>query len=57
VPLGQTEGQRILQALHIDIENVAAAAVAAPQDLHSSAFGADMAAMRHEDLEVRIFKT
>ena len=57
VPLGQTEGQRILQALHGDIETVAYAAVAAPQNMHSSVFGADMAAMRHEGLEVRIFKT
>ncbi len=58
VPLGQTEGQRVLADLHPAITAVAAeAARTPPERIASSAFGADLAAMRHETLEVRIFRT
>jgi urease accessory protein len=58
VPLGQTEGQGVLAALHPAITDVAAkAARTPPERIAGSAFGADLAAMRHETLEVRIFRT
>lgn len=57
-PLGQTEGQAMLAALHPVIHAVAGAAVAAEvESIGTAAFGAELAAMRHETLEVRIFKT
>ncbi|MCU0909675.1 MAG: urease accessory protein UreF [Rhodobacteraceae bacterium] len=58
VPLGQTEGQAVLAALHPVIEAVASeAARTPPEAITTAAFGADLAAMRHEGLEVRIFRT
>ena len=58
VPLGQTEGQAILASLHPVIEAVASeAARTPPEAITTAAFGADLAAMRHEGLEVRIFRT
>lgn len=58
VPLGQNEGQRVLAALHGLIGALAAeAAEASLGDLTTAAFGADLAAMRHETMDVRIFKT
>jgi urease accessory protein len=58
VPLGQTEGQRLQAALHPAIEEVADEAVAAGLDgIGTAVFGADLAAMEHERLEVRIFRT
>lgn len=58
VPLGQNEGQAVLAALHAPIEALAAeAAVAGLDDIASAAFAADLAAMRHETMDVRIFKT
>ncbi len=58
VPLGQTEGQGVLAGLHPVIAEVAAwAVVAGLDDIGTCALGADMAAMRHEVLDVRIFKT
>ena len=58
VPLGQTEGQRVLQALHAPITAIAArAAEATLDDIGTAALGADLAAMRHETMDVRIFKT
>ncbi|WP_372602839.1 urease accessory protein UreF [Actibacterium sp.] len=58
VPLGQTEGQRVLAGLHPTIQAVAArAAQATLDDLGSAALGADLSAMQHEELDVRIFKT
>lgn len=58
LPLGQTEGQGVLAKLHGVIEDVAAGAVGASvEEIGTSAFGADLAAMRHETLDVRIFKT
>ncbi|MCV2880748.1 urease accessory protein UreF [Actibacterium sp. XHP0104] len=58
VPLGQTEGQRVLAQLHQPIQAVASrAATAGLPDLTSAALGADLSAMRHEDMDVRIFRT
>ena len=57
-PLGQLEGQRVLAALHPVIGRVAAAAAVAGLDgIGTAVFGADLAAMEHEGLEVRIFRT
>jgi urease accessory protein len=66
VPLGQTEGQATLAALHPVILTVAdqaarTAAGLAPGDLigilTSSVLAADLAAMRHETLDVRLYRT
>ncbi len=58
IPLGQTEGQAALAALHPLIERVAAEAVdLGPDAITNAALGADLAAMAHETLDVRIFKT
>lgn len=58
VPLGQNEGQSALHALHPVIETLAAeTAGATVDDITSAALAADLAAMRHETLDVRIFKT
>jgi len=58
VPLGQAEGQRVLAALHPLILRVAAEAEAAGLDgIGTAVFGADLASMAHEGLEVRIFRT
>ncbi|MFM2389337.1 MAG: hypothetical protein RLZZ437_892 [Pseudomonadota bacterium] len=58
VPLGQTEAQGALAALHPVIAAIAAdCARASLDEIGSAALGADLAAMRHETLDVRIFKT
>lgn len=58
VPLGQTEGQRVLAALHPLIDALALeAATATLDDLATSALRADLAAMQHETMDVRIFRT
>ena len=58
VPLGQSEGQRILSALHPDIIEIAGTAAAAPvAAIATSVPGGDLAAMQHETLETRIFRT
>lgn len=58
VPLGQTEGQQVLAGLHPVILRVAAqAAQAGLDDIGGTALRADMAAMRHETMDVRIFRT
>lgn len=58
VPLGQTEGQEVLAALHPVIAEVAGWAVTAGlEDIGTSALRADLAAMRHETMDVRIFRT
>ncbi|AMY69399.1 urease accessory protein UreF [Frigidibacter mobilis] len=58
VPLGQTEGQQVLASLHPVISQVASwAATAGLDDLGSAGFGSDMAAMAHEGMEVRIFRS
>ena len=58
VPLGQTEGQAVLAALHPVILQVAAKAAQVGIDqIGSGAFRSDLAAMRHETMDVRIFRT
>ena len=57
-PLGQTEGQGMLARLHPVISEIAAwAATAGVEEIGTSALAAEIAAMRHEGLDVRIFKT
>jgi urease accessory protein len=58
VPLGQSEGQAMLARLHPAIAALAARAVrAGPDDPVTAALGADMAALVHETLPVRIYRT
>jgi urease accessory protein len=58
VPLGQDAGQAVLSALHPLVDGLSRDLVDATlDDLQSAALGADLAAMRHETLDVRIFKT
>jgi len=58
IPLGQSAGQRVLAGLHPVIVSLAARAAAATRaDLAQSAFRADIQAMAHEQLDVRLFKT
>ena len=58
VPLGQTEGQAVLAALHPLIDRAAAEAAEADLDrIGSGALRSDLAAMRHETMDVRIFRT
>jgi urease accessory protein len=58
VPLGQDAGQAVLSALHPLVDGLSRdLADATLDDLQSAALGADLAAMRHETLDVRIFKT
>ena len=58
VPLGQNDGQAALARLHPLIARLAEEAVASSlDDIGSAAMGADLAAMRHEGMDVRIFKT
>ncbi len=58
VPLGQTAAQAALARLAPEIAALAARAEGqAPARIAASAFGADLAAMAHETLPVRIFKT
>ncbi|MDH2326311.1 urease accessory UreF family protein [Cereibacter sp. SYSU M97828] len=58
VPLGQTEGQRILGDLHPLIGTLARDATVASLDaIGSAAFRGDLASMQHETLDVRIFRT
>jgi urease accessory protein len=58
MPLGQTEGQRVLASLNPLDAATAAAASAAPLDaLGAAAFRSDLAAMHHETMSPRIFRT
>lgn len=58
IPLGQTEGQQVLADLHPVILRLASEASIAPLDaIGSGAFRGDLAAMQHETLDVRIFRT
>ncbi len=58
VPLGQTEGQQVLDKLHPIIADIALkAAMSDLEDLGGAAIGADMAAMAQETLDVRLFKS
>ena len=58
VPLGQTDGQRVLAALLPQIEATALAVEHARiEALGSAGLRADLASLRHETMEVRRFRT
>ena len=58
IPLGQGDGQRVIASLQPVILAVAAkASEMTPEDIRGAAFGSDMASMRHETQDVRIFRT
>lgn len=58
VPLGQTEGQRVLARLLPEIKALGTrAGLASLDDLGSCALAADLAAFQHETQDVRIFRT
>lgn len=58
VPLGAADGQKVLAGLASLISTLAADYAAAPLSaLASATLGADHAAMRHETLDVRIFRS
>ena len=58
VPLGQTLGQRVLHQLTPIICDQSANAILANEaDLTSNSFLSDVAAMRHETMQTRVFKT
>jgi urease accessory protein len=58
VPLGQTDGLRVMAALEPLVAELAAAATTAGlADIGSIAYAADIAQMRHETLEPRIFRS
>ncbi len=58
VPLGQTDGQRMLAALEDDLTACAAKALATPLDeVGSSTVRADIAGMRHEAQYTRLFRS
>ena len=58
IPLGQTDGQRILAALEPVVAATAARALATPLDeLGGAAFRADIASMRHETQYTRLFRS
>lgn len=58
MPLGQTEAQAVLARLTPLCASLAAdAASASEEDIHSSCFLSDIAAMQHETLEPRLFQS
>ena len=58
IPLGQTEGQRLLAALEPAVAATAARALATPLDqIGGAAFRADIASMRHETQYTRLFRS
>ena len=58
LPLGQSEGQRVLATLSPAILRLAArAATATEDDLGTCAIGAEIAQARHETMQTRIFRT
>jgi len=58
IPLGQTDGQRLLAALESDIAATAGRALTTPLDeAGSSTFRADIAGMRHETQYTRLFRS
>ncbi len=58
IPLGQTDGQRVLAALEQHVHAAAARAdKTALEDLGSAAFRADLASMRHETQYTRLFRS
>ncbi|MEJ2434988.1 MAG: urease accessory UreF family protein [Pseudolabrys sp.] len=58
VPLGQTQGQRVLAALEETVARTAARALATPlDDLAAASFRADLASARHETQYTRLFRS
>jgi len=58
IPLGQTDGQRVLAALETPIAQAAARAIATPLDeIGGAALRADLASMRHETQYTRLFRS
>jgi len=58
VPLGQTDGQRVLAQLEPAIAATAARALSTPLDaIGSATFRADVASMRHETQYTRLFRS
>jgi urease accessory protein len=58
IPLGQTDGQRVLAALEPVLAATAARALACPLDeVGSAALRADLASMRHETQYTRLFRS
>jgi urease accessory protein len=58
VPLGQTDGQRVLAALEPVVAATAERALAAVlDDVGGAAFRADLASMRHETQHTRLFRS
>jgi urease accessory protein len=58
VPLGQTDGQRVVAALSPLVESLADDAASAPLDrLGGSAWRADIASMKHETQYTRLFRS
>jgi len=58
VPLGQTDGQRVLAALESVVAEAAARAMAAPlDDIGGATFRADIASMKHETQYTRLFRS
>ncbi len=58
IPLGQTDGQRVLAALEVDIAACAARASTTPlEDIGSCTVRADIAGMRHETQYTRLFRS
>jgi urease accessory protein len=58
IPLGQTDGQRVLSALEPLIHDTAARATTASlDDLGSATFRADIGSMRHESQYTRLFRS
>ena len=58
IPLGQSDGQRVIAALEQSVAKAVAAALATPlEDLGGSAVLADLAAMKHETQYTRLFRS
>jgi urease accessory protein len=58
IPLGQTDGQRVLAALETTVAATATRALNTPLDeVGSSALRADLASMRHETQYTRLFRS
>lgn len=58
IPLGQTDGQRVLAALEANVATAAARALETPlEDVGTAAFRADLAGMRHETQYTRLFRS
>jgi urease accessory protein len=58
IPLGQSDGQRVLAALEPEVAAAAQRALTTPLDeIGSCAFRADIASMRHETQYTRLFRS